>query len=491
MLTLQLNPIHKGGFGEVVLSGSVNALGVSMVWWWADNPKIKLTKGLQLSGMQWELSAKIGNSTDVVQIQASKNGETSNTITVDLSTRTKKAKPTYQFNEFDELALEVDLDRMPLEDNESLRSRVIKTFTHPGNSTRTGIINGLERTMSLPSMERFFFLSARFDPRTGKAYKNVTLSFKPYECTAQLDSWIKHDELVDLDPTSWTFTTSNPIGNENPELGNVIKIYNGKQQISDTLFKQLDRNTIWLDLNSPRIDASKEIYITYPYNTFFSYITNNNKIKNVVEVKEFLEQVDYVTNEVGEQLPLIIWNDGYFVDFDGTPDTFTLFDSYEQAINDQIRTTFKHVKLKDDAGPYLEYVSDFRNKSVFLATQIVPQLDIRLTHEQVEFRGSWIALNELHDKEYQKLLQIPGTIDTRTLEYYANRLRSATRMGMRNTIVNKDEWGSDEPENIGQNFIPSNFDGGIQGFPITSDGGSILNLTLNQRKQLIRDLAGT
>jgi len=490
MLEITRNPLQRGGAGGYLLSGTVTAVDFTITWWWADNPSLTYTKYVETDGINWELVLPLGSATDVVQIVAEKDGESSNILTINLAANNQQPEPTFQFNEFDEMAVDADMERLPLETNEEFRQRTMATYTRPGSSTKLGLVEGIERQLALPSLRNFFYLSTRFDPRTSDVYDRVHVSFGHYSCSVQLPGWINTNELVDLDPSSWEFTTHAPIGNENFENDNVVKIYNGEQPISNRSFKQTGDNTIWLDLNDNRIDATKKLTVTYPYRKSFSYVNEDNTLKTVNQVRDFLEQVATVQDENGFTKPLIVWNNGTFEPLTEEPTTFNTFQSIEQAINDQpYESVVKNVKIANDTNQYYTYVDNFVSKGFFSATQILPELSLDLTKDPYPMNGSWVKIDPFHSEEFTKRLETPGQDVNKRLEYYAHALREFTRMGIPNTVVNKDEWGSDKPEHIGSNFIPSRFDGGIQDFTMLSSDGTYKNVSINERRHLIKVIA--
>lgn len=57
------------------------------------------------------------------------------------------------WNAFDEFGFLLGLNRLPLETNESFRTRILDVFKNPGGSTKEGIINGLARELGISREE--------------------------------------------------------------------------------------------------------------------------------------------------------------------------------------------------------------------------------------------------------------------------------------------------------------------------------------------------
>lgn len=496
MLTINLNPKFDNNQGGVTLSGTVSSPTATVRWRWFDEETFQSTYVRQ-EGINWSIDFRFASNIDSIIIQASEGIELSNNISVDLSTQASTTiDASFKFNEFDEVALINGIERIPAEDNEDLRSRVHDVFLNPGNATKRGLTNGIERELGLPHLNPFFFISVRWSPLTNSAYKTAYVNFSHNEVSVQLKSYVKFTELIDLDPVTFKFTTIEEVGSEFPDDNNVIQILNGDKTLPSHLWNYEGDSVFKLDGNHPDIDTTKNLTITYPYKKSFKYktvneSTNETSVASVADVRQWIREVETVVDENSQTQPLINWNDGFFqaIDFLPEGETAEVRVSLEDGVNNTPSTGYIQV-TNDPDQEYYRYVTPYVAKGFFTASQILDTNQLELDHTPVQVDGTWVVMNEFHDANFREFLETnDGQNSNKNLLKYATELREAVRMGMDNTLVNHDYWGSDAPEIIGDNFLPSRYDGGIQPFKSLSSGGAIVDLSLNARKFYAKQIA--
>lgn len=499
MLNITINPNFFPQHGGVTLSGSVSNSSATVEWRYTDEVSFN-SKGVTQNGQAWSLDLIFASNRDTIIIHAVDGVQLSNNLSIDLSTRAAVSiEPSFQFNEFDELGVSANLDRIPGEDNIDFKNRIIDVYTNPGNSSRNGLSNGSERELGLPHLDPLFLLSVRWNPITNKAYKDVYVDFSKNRVSVQLQEFVIRNELIEVDPVTSTFKTNELVGSEFPEDNNVIFITNGDKPIPPFTFRQIEDAEFFLDITHPDIDISKKLFITYPYKKIEKYkfideLTGEVRVKNLLEIKQFLEEIGTVVDEFSNTVPIIVWNNGALGKIDSLPDGATSEnrETIEQAFNIP-PATGNYIKITGVIPEeFYEYTNPFVAKAFFKATQIIDTFLFKLNTTPTKIKGSWIGMNEFHDKNFRGLLEtIDDPTSSRNIVRYATELRDITRMGMSNALVNHDYWGSDAPDIIGDTFIPSYFDGGLHDYKILSDGGNIINISLNRRKYLARYIASS
>ena len=229
------------------------------------------------------------------------------------------------------------------------------------------------------------------------------------------------------------------------------------------------------------------MFVTYPYKEKFSYLNDDKSVRTVSDVRNFIKTIDTVVDEDGSTVSTIIWNDGYFEATDDVPTAFDTRESLQQALNKPPETT-SYVKITTSIPEEtLKYVEPFKAKGFFPATSIVPTNELELDADLIEIKGTWIRTDTLTNPDYLNSISLEedGNND-RNLKSIAEELQQATNMGMGRTIVNRDRWGSDHPDIIGDHFLPSRFDGGLQTFAILTTDGNFEDIDLNRRRHLAK-----
>jgi len=486
MLGLSNNPILKIGAGGVTITGTITDPGIQLKWWFIEDPTSKFDLGFEYNGLNWSLDFQYVSAFDQIYVQGFKGTAYTTQLYFDLSTKSREPEIDLIWNEFDEFALEANLARVPMENNESLRRRTLDVYSNPGNSTREGLTLAIERELLLPHLDPFFFIGARLNPVTDEPFINGRVNFKHFAVTVQLDSFVVHNEVVNVDVVRGTFKTVKLIGSEYENEERFIRIFNGSLEVSRRAWKQVDENEIFIDPQFKGLDFSKPLYITYPYIEKFDYI-QNGETKTVSDVRSFIRSLSTVIDEHSIERSGIVWNDGYLEPINFIPEVFEVRESLPQAL--VTPPTQEYVKISTSmVDEYYRYVQPFLAKGFFPATSILPTSEFRLSKFLRKVRGTWIRLDALSDPEYRASIAIGGKISSsdRNLQSIARILQEATRMGMARTIVNRDRWGSDSPAIIGPNFLPSRFDGGLQKFSIMTSDGSFEEIDLNKRKYLAK-----
>lgn len=499
MLTISANPIFSVGSGGVTISGVCSQVGYTIEWWFIDTPDTVHTDGTSVSGTTWSIDVVLSSAVDQIVIRARLGSELSGQISVNLATNHEQPLPTQprayvNKNEFDSFGYANDLDRYTLESNVNYRARILDVYRYPGSATLIGLLNGIERELLIPRLDPFFFLSVRFNPATNAAYdQSVVLSFEPYRVSVQLRQWIVYNEPIDLDPITKEFTTQQLIGDENVATGNTLQIYNGTQLVPSHQIHKLDDHTVRIDLTG--MDLTKEFNITYPYKKVFDYIGAGNVERTVDQIRSFLEGVATIpdiTSGTGTR-PLIVWNDGYLSPIASIPTGIapTTLESRQQILDLARSINAQYYTVSENkTNKYYEYINNFKAKGYFSALNIIPRLSLVLTTTPVSMRASFVKINQLFDKSFQERLHtMTGGINFGNLKYYATELQKLTRMGINRAVVDGDEWNSDSHDKIGNNFIPSEYDGGKQMFGVVGSSNTLEYLTLNQRKSKIKLLA--
>jgi len=493
MLVITVNPKFFAQHGGFTLSGIISDTAATVEWRYSDEGTFK-TKGVLQDGQDWSLDLQFASNRDSIVIHAVSGPELSNNLSVDLSTAAGvNLTPSFQFNEFDELGLASDISRIPAEDNEDFRQRILDVYRNPGNSTQIGLNKGLERELGLPHLAPLFSLSVRWNPVTNKGYKEVFVSFLHNEASVQIREFIIYNELIDLDPTTDIFVTKESIGSEFLDDDNIIRITNGDKPIPPNSFKKIDDRTISINTNTPEIDITKKFFITYPFRKIFKYKFVNEStgelgVKDLNELRTFLEEVDTVVDEFSNTVPLIVWNDGFLELIDELPDGEVSESriTFQQAVNLPPSTGFTEVTDVTPSEIY-EYKNPFASKAFFTAAQIIDTGRFVLTVATLPIQGGWASLDEFHDENFRELLEtIDDPKSDKNIIRFATELRDAVHLGIENALVNHDVWGSDAPDIIGNTFVPSFFDGGLKDFKILSDGGNISGISLKKRKYFAR-----
>ena len=492
MLKLKVDPIFTPGMGGYIITGSVSEEGATLTWWLEGDIKNRSSDGFVITGNEWELSVILSGNVNQIYIQATKADDLSAVSSINLNTSTKSEVPSFQYNEFDELAFSKGIDRILLETNDSLRQRALDASINPGSSTLVGLSLGIERELSLPHMDRFFNLSIRFDPRVNDVYKRVYLNLGKHRAAVQLDEYINTRELLDIDPAYNNAYTKKSIGLGGLDGDNKLRIYNGTQEIPEELYTLKGENEIQFQVDSS-LDLDNKMYITYPYQEYFDYLKEDLTHATVEDLRTWLRTLETVQDEDGNTKPLINWNDGYYAPSGEEPTLYESRDTLEFAINDP-PTTSSFVKIEEDTGTvFLEYVEDYSDKSLFNCSQILDIHSYVLNKDPVNLRGSWITIEELHSKDFIDSLNRRGSLkDYENIEFYAKELQRAVRQGIHRTTVNRDRWGSDSPFYIGEASVTSKFDGGLQKFTILNNSGNNSNreeISLNTRHYFARLLS--
>jgi len=496
MLTITLNPLFGNNQGGVSLSGSVTDPDAVIKWRWYDEEEFT-TDYVRQSGISFSIDFRFASNSDAIIIQASKGVELSNSISVDLSTSAaSKLEPSFKFNEFDELGLAGDVERLPAEDNEDFRLRIHDVYKKPGGPTKAGLSSGIERELGLPHLDPFFYLSTRWSPILNGPYENVYINFDNNAVSVQLKSYIKAKELIEINPVTNQFTTQEEVGSELPEDNIRVEILNGDKMLPSWLWTYLGDSKFEIDMTHPDIDGTKRLTISYPYKQSFYYkkvndITNETEVASVSDVRTWLRELETVVDENSQTKPLINWNDGFYVAVPELPlgASFEVKECIEDAINNT--PSVDYIKLANDPDqPYYKYETPFIAKGFFNAPQIISTNTVILNATPFKVNGTWIVMNEFHDDNFLAFLDTNDVVESnKNLGKYAEELRDAVRMGMSNSLVNHDYWGSDSPAIIGDNFLPSRFDGGIQAFKSLSSEGSIVELSLKHRKFYAKQIA--
>ena len=490
MVTITIDNALSVQHGGITLTGTAPTAGI-MQWWLNDESQFR-TSGFTREGIGWQLDMPLQGNSFIINIRYLENAVASNVVSYVFSSEAQDPEVSFQFNEFDDLALLNDVNRIPGETNSNIRERSIDSYRAFGNSTLEGQINGIHRDLDLPTLNPFFFLSVRYNPLTDKHYKNAYISTSSLSAEFQVLDWVVYDELLDIDPVSSIGIPKKTLGHELAETEVKLQIFNAGQLVPDAAIKILEDNKIWIDDRIVDLDFSKQVKITYPYKETFDYIyydetSKTKKERTVLEFKQWLESLATVEDEYENNVPLVVWNEGQLRNVQLTPDA-SLVDqrqSLEDAINRPPSKEFVNI-ASFQTNSYYRYENPYPAKGFFKASQIVPVKLQRLETDPQLWRGSWASLNYFSDDEFKDKL-IPEVYH-KNLRYYADILRRITRMEMRNSVVNYDYWGSDSPRYIGDNFIPSRRDSGLVDHTILTDEGSTQPLSLNSRKYYSRKL---
>ena len=276
----------------------------------------------------------------------------------------------------------------------------------------------------------------------------------------------------------------------------MVVIRNGDKILPSYLYTHVEGSTFKIQADHPDVDVNKVLTITYPYKMEYVYkrvdpVTKQVTTATVADVRQWLRGLEYVVDENSQSKPLITWIDGRYETVTSLPAgaVAQVRESIEHAFNDPTTTGYVQV-LNDPEQPYYYLNTPYVAKGFFSAPQILDTHLIELSYLPVQITGSWIISNEFHDKNFISFLETTDEVNSNiNLARYANELRDAVRMGMSNTLVNHDYWGSDAPEIIGDNFMPALLDGGIQTFKSLSAEGSIVDLSLNRRKFYAKQIA--
>jgi hypothetical protein len=492
MVTIVLDQVTTIQHGGVTLTGSCPA--DATLKWWIDSEASTRTNGFTREGTTWKLDIVLPKNTFTISIQAEQNSIASNVVSYAFSTGAKEPEASFEYNEFDALAAVDGIDRIPGETNTNLRKRTLDTHVQIGNASKRGQLSAVERFLDLPHLIPFFFLSARYDHRQDAKYRTPVVTFNNTNCEVQFFSWVQTGELLDLDKFSGLATTIKIIGSEFAETNTPITITNGSKVVPPSAIQMVDDRTIKIDLDRFTVDESKQLIINYPYKERFEYyyydtILLLNSERTVLELQQWMATLEIITDEYSNPVSAIVWNDGYLEETEEVltdPLLYDVRESVEHAIN--VPPTKKYVKIDSNVGDeFYEYINNYPSKGFFKASQVFSSGVRELDEIPVALTGSWPVANAFSDANFQERLR-PETTD-KNLDYYANILRKFVRMGIRNSIINYDYWGSDSPENIGDHFIPSYLDRDLTPHTILTDEGNIQELTLNERRYYAKKLA--
>lgn len=488
MIEIVVNPVFEVTGGGLVISGKVNVLDYEILWKRAlDNEFSSI--GVIKTDERWSIDYPLSDNNDVVTIKAvSPKGENTTNIDVSLTTGANGFEASFQFNELDDLAIDAYQERFPAETNRSFRSRVIESMTLPGNSSDPGLRRGISRDIGLPQFDRFFQIKVRYNHITRSPYKDVFVTFETNRCTVQFEDWIIDSEPAELDLITYRFRPSKRIG-----FGNV-KVINGTHEVPNTLWNEIDDETIEVDRNY--IDPSKIITISYPYRKVLEYfykdaVTGEQKVRTVSEIKNFIQQADQVLDEFGFPRSTIVWTDGYFelVNQDLLATVTYETKVSEQQMYDLPPSVLDYVKVAN-GGDLYKFNRTITNKGSFLSSQINIINYLELNENPFQVSASLINMENFHDKNFQKrLIKSDGTHTGSVLESKALELRNLARVGVEKMISDKDSWGMDMPKRIGNHVLPSKFDGNYKPYEFVKSDGTTIKMNLNQRRHNMRKIS--
>ena len=495
MLNILVQPLLNTQTGNVVISGSVSSTAADLYWGF-DGESVTRTEGFLRNGQGFELTVILAPGSTYVQIQAKEGQEESEIVTVDLKgTGGNTVEASYQFNEFDELAQTVGVDRFPSESNVSFRDRCMDSKAYPGNASVYNRLRAIDRDLGLPALDPFFQLRLRWDPRTGEAYTRAWIQMKSNRCIYQELSFFKIGESHFANPYSGEIELSKTLGKELDDIHKVSIITSSGEYLPREAYTVTYPNTITVDWEKTEADPLHVLVVNYPYQEEFIFsgyddVSGAFFSKTVADLKGWLLGLSTVTDEDSNVVSPLVWIDGTFEELTALPEgaTPTAKNSVEQMWNTPATGYFSITENIDTE--YYQFVPAFTNKALFHANQVVPSTNIELSTEPQTYVGSWSRIDNLFDDDFVEKITTTHEAADKNIKHYAELLREVTRMGIGNTLVDRDYWGSDHPERIGERFLSTIFDTSPTEYSVLTEAGAVSTISLKRRKYLARRLAG-
>lgn len=262
-----------------------------------------------LSSVRWTADVMVPPSGSTVLLRAvDTQGNTSTYKTVDLTIDTADLTTQPISNSFDEFGFALNLERLPDEDNESYRSRLLDINVRRGSPQYSGLINSIARELDLDQIDSALILTPGTNSANGQRFSDVYFTLGSQYARIESPLLKSLHEYHKVGNWSWSITLDSHISESTIKVESPIGV-----EIDDSNYDlDLDRgynSVVFTD----ETWAGKNVWVSYEYEERFDTVNTT-----ISELQTWISSVTSSSDALLE------------VDADSTLDTSSSCDEIER-----------------------------------------------------------------------------------------------------------------------------------------------------------------